>query len=74
MKNKLGILSALVLSLAIAGSAFAANQDTQQPGSSSTTGMQKMSKKHHKAKKHHKSMKKTSSRKSTKKSSTPSSK
>lgn len=59
MKNKSGIISALVLSLAIAGSAFAVTQtqDKGASGSASSTKMQstaKMSGKKTKSRKHHK--------------------
>lgn len=74
MKNKLGILGALVLSLTIAGSAFA-QQDTTQTTSTPGAGMQKTSmgkktnhKKHHRS--YRKSHKKTSMNKPMKMKST----
>ncbi len=53
MRNKTGILSALILSLAIAGSAFAANGVTKDKASApaAKTAKTAKQKKHHKAKK-----------------------
>jgi hypothetical protein len=66
MKHKLGILSALVLSLAIAGSAFAAPQTPTMQKKSTSVSMKgnklvasKKQKKHHKKSKKSKTSSKT---------------
>lgn len=81
MKNKTGIISALALSLAIAGSAFAGvkTQDSGTSGSAATPKMQNTatmngkktkSKKHHTAK-HAKTMKYAKTSKSRKRTMSP---
>ncbi len=63
MKNKLGVIGALILSLAIAGSAFAASPTPTVKNTKTAATTTKKVKKHRKHRKHrkHKAAKKTSS-------------
>ncbi len=70
MKQRLGIFTALILTLAIAGSTFAANfqastQNNMTATKSTKTKKAVKMKKHHKHQKHHKAMKKSTMKKDT---------
>jgi len=73
MKNKLGIFTALILSLVIAGSAFAgspANSTRKAAAKATVSKTTKKSKKHHK----HKAAKKSVKKPTTKTATTPTNK